>query len=860
MKQALFTLVLLTVSAFACAQHPTLKQRMRRLQEQRHVHFVHDAGLRLERSSPEEPSDSLSLEQALARLFAGTGIEYVIRGRNIVLREGRRRVVSGRVTDTEGEPLIHAAVYVPDSRQGTLTDERGRYVLRLHDGRHRIRTSYVGKEACVKMVQVTGDTTLHFTLGDNATLEPVTIDGRRDAALLTTQTGKHVLTADDIRTEFSLLSSPDLVKTLQRISSVSGGIEATSGLYVHGGSGDENLFLLDGSPLYHTNHSLGLFSAFNADIIKQATFYKSGFPARYSGRVSSVTDIRTRDGDLHRLKGSFSLELIDGRVQLEGPLVKGRTSFNVALRRSWLDLLLRPALAVVNSGNGHDGEKYTFDYAFHDLNARITHRLNGEGDILWLSVYSGHDRYGLRDKSVWGRYVTDNRNRFRWGNANITLGADLRLSPALTANFALLGVYSRSHHDADEDDRYHGDANFIRRFSLDVRHNRTRMYDLGGKADFTWMPSVGHHIRFGTQFVRHTFRPQTVTQAFYYGDPSEQVDTTHVETRNHTSSCELTIYAEDEISLSPRWTVNAGCSYTLLKVKSRTYHLIDPRLALKHQLTDDASLKFSYTHMSQSVHRIASTFLELPTDFWVPTTAGIRPTRSDQLACGAYVRPGKLWSVSLEAFYKHTVHLLQYRNWTGLQPPAARWDKDVTEGKGRALGLELDADYRTPRVTATLAYTLSWSKRRFPELYAGWFTDQFDNRHKLNITARYALTGRVTVYAAWTLRSGNRATLPVAYVPQPQMPGEPDNFEAGFVYDRPNNFRLPAYHRLDVGANFSHTTRRGFERIWNVSIYNAYCHLNTMYIRVKPQPDGTFTARSKGFIPLIPSVSYTLKF
>lgn len=186
MKQALFTLVLLAVSAFACAQHPTLKQRMRRLQEQRHVHFVHDAGLRLERSCPEEPSDSLSLEQALARLFAGTGIEYVIRGRNIVLREGRRRVVSGRVTDTEGEPLIHAAVYVPDSRQGTLTDERGRYVLRLHDGRHRIRTSYVGKEACVKMVQVTGDTTLHFTLGDNATLASVTIDGRRDAALLTT--------------------------------------------------------------------------------------------------------------------------------------------------------------------------------------------------------------------------------------------------------------------------------------------------------------------------------------------------------------------------------------------------------------------------------------------------------------------------------------------------------------------------------------------------------------------------------------------------------------------------------------------------------------------------------------------------
>ena len=860
MKQTLFTLMLLTVPAFACAQHPTLKQRLLRLQEQRHVHFVHDAGLRLEQSCPKEPADSLSLEQALKRLFDGTGIEYAIRGRNIVLRAGRRRMVSGQVTDTEGEPLVGASVCEPDARQGTLTDERGRYTLRLHDGRHSLRASYVGKEACVKVLHVKGDTALHFTLKDNAMLKPVTIDGQRDAALLTTQTGKRVLTADDLRTEFSLLSSPDLVKTLQRTSGVAGGIEAASGLYVHGGGGDENLFLLDGSPLYHTNHSLGLFSAFNVDVIKQATFYKSGFPARYSGRVSSVTDIRTRDGNLQQFRGSLSLGLIDGRVQFEGPLVKGRTSFNVALRRSWLDLLLRPALALANSRNGNDGEKYTFDYAFHDLNARITHRLNGEGDIVWLSVYSGHDRYGLRDKSVWGRYVTDTRNRLRWGNANVTLGADLHLSPALTASFALLSVYSRSQHDADEDDRYHGDDNFVRRFSLDIQHNRTLLYDLGGKADFSWTPSAGHRVRFGTQFTRHTFRPQTVTQAFYYGDPSEQVDTTHVETRNHTSSHELTLYAEDEISLSPRWMVNAGCSYTLLKVKGQTYHLIDPRLALKRQLTDDASLKVSYTHMSQSVHRIASTFLELPTDFWVPTTAEIRPTRSDQLAFGAYVRPGERWSVSLEAFYKHTVHLLQYRNWTGLQPPATRWDKDVTEGCGRAYGLELDAAYRTSHFTGTLAYTLSWSKHRFPELYAGWFADQFDNRHKLDITLHYALTKRIAIYAAWTGHSGNRATLPVAYVPKPQMPGEPDNFEAGFVYEQPNNFYLPAYHRLDVGVNFSRTTRRGFERIWNVSLYNAYCHLNTMYVRVKPLPDGTFTARCKGFIPLIPSASYTLKF
>ena len=859
MTRTLLTLALLTAVIFAAAQQPTLKQRMLRLQKQKQVHFVYDARLHLERPCPNEAADSLPLAQSLEQLFAGTGIEYAIRGRNIVLRESLH-VVSGQVTDAEGEPLVGAAVCNPASRQGVLTAERGRYTLLLHGGRHSLRASYVGKKECVETINLKDDKRLNFTLEDNTTLEAVTVDGRRDASMLTTQTGKRVLTSDDLQTEFSLLSSPDLVKTLQRTSGVATGIEAASGLYVHGGNSDENLFLLDGSPLYHTNHSLGLFSAFNADIIKQATFYKSGFPARYSGRVSSITDIRTRDGDRQRLKGSFSLGLIDGRVQLEGPLVKGRTSFNFALRRSWLDLLLRPVQAIVNNTNSDEGEKYTFDYAFHDLNARITHRLNDGGDILWLSFYSGRDRYSLRDKSAWGGYVTDTDNRFRWGNANITLGADWRLSPALTANFALLGVYSLSRHDAGEDDRYHYGDNLVRRFSLDIHHNRTRMYDLGGKADFSWRPSAGHHVRFGMHVMHHKFRPQTVTQSFYYGDPNEKVDTTHVEATNATSSDELTLYAEDEITLSPRWTANLGCSYTLLKVTGRTYHLLDPRLALKHQLTDAVSLKASYTHMSQSVHRIASTFLELPTDFWVPTTADIHPTQSDQFACGVYAQPGKRWELSLEAFYKHTTHLLHHRNWTGLQPPAALWDKNVTEGSGRAYGLELDAACRTPRLTATLAYTLAVSKRRFPELYAGWFDDQFDNRHKLDITLRYALTKRIAIYAVWTGHSGNRATLPVAYVPQPQMPGEPERMEAGFVYGKPNNVRLPAYHRLDVGANFSRTTRRGLERIWNVSLYNAYCHINTMYVSVKPKADGTFSTRCKGFIPLIPSVSYTLKF
>ncbi len=204
--------------------------------------------------------------------------------------------------------------------------------------------------------------------------------------------------------------------------------------------------------------------------------------------------------------------------------------------------------------------------------------------------------------------------------------------------------------------------------------------------------------------------------------------------------------------------------------------------------------------------------------------------------------------------------MLQYRNWMGLQPPAANWNKNVTDGRGRAYGLELDGTYQGKRFSTTLAYTLSWSKRNFPELHDAWFADQFDNRHKIDITSRYQITDRISVFAAWTLHSGNRIPLPVASISQPQLPGDNVSGDMEYLYNEPNNFRLPAYHRLDVGADFKSTTKKGNERIWNISIYNAYCHLNTMYTKVHKNEDGSFSAKCKGYIPIIPSVSYTIKF
>ena len=276
-----------------------------------------------------------------------------------------------------------------------MTNEHGFYSLTLPEGEHRLRVSYIGFEDKNETINLNANRSHLFILKENARVSEVVVTADLNSPVTGTQMGKRSLSQQDIKTEFSLLSSPDVVKTLQRLSGVQEGIEVASGLYVHGGNNDENLFLIDGTPLYQINHSLGLFSSFNADVVKNVDFYKSGFPARYGGRLSSVVDVRTNDGNWERLHGSYRIGMLDGGFQLDGPIklksekrreengeVRGvdfGTSFNIGLRRSWLDLLTRPAFAIANHYN--DEEKITLAYDFYDLNAKLTHIFNRRSQI-----------------------------------------------------------------------------------------------------------------------------------------------------------------------------------------------------------------------------------------------------------------------------------------------------------------------------------------------------------------------------------------------------------------------------------------------------------------------------------------------
>lgn len=847
----------------------TVLGEMKRLQKQHGIHFVYNSSLWLDMEYTGPDLSQMALGKALERLFEPNGIEYKLRKRNVMLRLATKHVqqpvaatqpiatycLRGNVSDMQGEPIVNATIFDLKSKKGTLTDSRGRYLLHLAGGQHCLRVSSIGCNADTLYVDIHSDWSHDFRLAQTVELEEVVVSEDMNSPMLTTQTGKRTFTAKDINNGFALLSSPDLVKTIQKTSGVASGLDFASGMYVHGGGGDENLFLLDGTPLYQTNHSLGLFSAFNSDIIKNVDFYKSGFPARYSGRVSSITDVRTCDGNMERVKGAVTMGILDGRIHVEGPISKDRTSFNVSLRRSWLDLLLRPICAITNKGRD---DKYMLGYVFHDFNAKLTHHVNNR-TTLWTSMYSGYDSYSVDDKSQWSDNVNDTENRMAWGNLTVTLGGDFQLSSTLSLQAMLTGTYSHSRQKSSEDDYDMVANNGHRRNYLDMRLNSTQMIDVSAHTDFSWRPTSCHHIQFGAALTRHQFRPQTKRQAFYYGDPHVGCDTTYMNSRVNTLSHEVTIYAEDEMRLNESLSANVGTSMTTTVVDRQTYLMLDPRFAMKWQFSNSASLKLSYTHMSQSIHRMSSSFLELPTDFWVPTTDEIKPTMSHQIAAGVYAQPSPRLTLSVETYYKQSTHLLQYRHWMGFQPSAATWNRDVADGKGRSYGIEADATYTTGRTTMSMAYTLSWSRRLFKDIYPEWFDDQFDNRHKLNLSFRHSFSRRVSIYAAWMFHSGNRVTMPVGFAIQPTIPGD-NGYSYDYVFDRPNNFRLPPYHRLDIGANFHHTTRSGKEAIWNVSIYNAYCHLNTMYVKVRRDENNKFQIKSHGYVPIIPSISYTLKF
>ena len=707
------------------------------------------------------------------------------------------------------------------------------------------------------------------------TLNESRITAYSDRKVSRSQTGLERLDSKKFDRGFAFMSSPDVIKILQNIPGVTGGTELMSGLHVYGGDGNDNLFLLDGVPMYQVSHLAGLFSSFNADMIDNVDFYKSGFPARYGGRMSSVVDVTTRDGDFHRYHGTFSLGLLDGRLQFEGPIVKGKTSFNLGLRRSWMDVLTTPMFALINRFSDAE-ENFNGGYAFWDANAKVTHRFSDDSK-LYANFYMGRDNLYfkvtqdesdyLEDGTVDTREELNSRMGFNWGNIVASLRWDKKISSSLFADASLFYSRNRSMFGVKAESIYEWnnvEENCIQKnYASNYEENVSPVNDIGFKADFDWYPGKAHHVRFGASYTTHLYRPSRSFSS--YTDAYDVVSESSASDSNAYNCFEPSVYIEDEMNLADWFEANVGLRYVMFAVNHNNWHRVEPRLSMNFKFTPKVSLKMAYTEMNQFSHLVASTYIDLPYNMWMPTTEVIAPSKARQLSGGLYVGLPHNMHLNVEGWYKTMDNLYEYGSTSSsLYPSLMLWETAFRKGKGRAWGGSVDFGYRTEKTDVTASYTLSWSQRNFEAFHHGWYPDRNDHRHRVNITASHRFTKRFDAYIGWNWRKGSRITT--------HSHIDPDT--GTLYYSEPNNLQMPDYHRLDIGFNFRKTTKRGNESIWNLSFYNAYCRMNPFVAMVALEYDDIYnenwadfrpvkyrpTGYVYGIIPIVPTFSYTLKF
>lgn len=798
--------------------------------------------------------------------------------------------ISGYVTDARsGEPLIGAAVIDSDSSLGSVSGNSGFFSLSLAPGQKTIVVSYLGYEDHTEVIDLRSSRVMNFRLDEStAFLEGALVTAHHsELGAHGTQMSAIEVPLTQIKSIPAIAGEVDVIKALQLLPGVQSGTEGSAGLYVRGGGPDENLLLMDGVPLYNVNHLFGFFSVFNADALKNVTLYKGSFPARFGGHLSSVIDVRLNDGNENEYHGSVSVGLISSKINVEGPIVKGRTTFNVSARRTYLDLIRAPYQWMAGISRrqttGKD-EKLTTGYDFYDLNLKLTHKLDN-GDRMSLTFYTGDDNARMRSKSHRSteQMVSDDSMKmdWRWGNLLSSFRWNHAIGPKLYMYLGANYTQYRSNVGSDLENssyRLEGGKKTEAVRTIASLGYLSLINDVTANTDFDWSPTPQHDIKFGSIYTFHAFNPgvNSLSQQYYGDAPLEDTRREFGNERIHAH--EAAGYLEDNWILTPWLKANLGVRASLYGVSGKTYASAEPRVSARALLTDDFSIKASYSTMSQYIHLLSNSSLSLPSDMWVPVTTEIRPMKSQQAAAGVFYDFG-MFDLSAEAYYKTMDNVIEYKDGASYLGDASRWEDLVSVGRGWSYGVELFAQKKVGKTTGWIGYTWSKAMRQFDRegnvINDGKpFPARHDRRHDLSMTVTHRFSRKFDLSANFVYATGNRGSLGYEDIPDAKLgiAGEGDpgffywNFYSVHYIPHRNNYRMPAYHRLDVGMNFYKQKEHG-ERIWNISIYNVYSRLNPFIVTPDLQTDNDngqlrsrYVLRKIAIFPILPSFSYTYKF
>lgn len=766
--------------------------------------------------------------------------------------------ISGYVTDLEsGERLIGASVYDTISHKGTVTNTSGFYTFTLPTNQScALIASYVGYAPSAVYTAQSANTH-NFALVSTTSLKEVTVTGHQSiSAPENVQMSAIEVPITQIQAIPAIAGEVDVLKAIQLLPGVQSGGEGNAGIYVRGGGPDENLIILDGAPLYNINHALGMFSVFNADAIKNVTLYKGNFPAHFGSRLSSVIDVRQKEGNNSFWHGGISVGLIASKLNLEGPIFTkaqldslkegytphAKTTFNISARRTYFDLLTAPIIAAITGG---DGMSLWAGYYFYDVNAKVSHTFS-DNDRLSVTFYNGADVEYMNSKD---RYYEDEFNlglRTSWGNTLVAADWQHRINNQLflSTKAHYTGYYchlnqSMNNKSVTDEQLYEIDQS--------MKYN-SQINDFSVSSHLEYTPNQRHQVLAGLEYTYHHFKPSV--QSFYLFSNNDedmsgflaQMDTTMGGDVIHGH--ELAAYIEDTWTPTNWFKMNYGLRFSMYGIDGKVYPSVEPRLGLRFLPHKDVALKMSYSYMSQYVHLLTSSQLSLPSDLWVPVTKDIPPMRSMQVAAGvSYNLLGQV-ELSVEGYYKKSNNLIEYQDGASYIGYSANWEKQVVTGDGWSYGVEFLIQRKVGPVTGWIGYTWSRTMRQFDDINFGKpFHAKYDREHDLSITLQYQITPKFDIAATWIYGTGTRGTLITQYF------YDQNNYLYEYFSER-NGYQLPDYHRLDLAMNFhvphkrSEKGKKGIktgyygrggwlrnaEHIVNISCYNVYCQSNPMYV------------------------------
>ncbi len=738
-----------------------------------------------------------------------------------------------------GEKLIGTSIAVVGTHTGTSSNEYGYYAISLPKGTYNIQFSAVGFADVHQEIFLDKNIRLDISLTekDNALEEVIVTAKSPSRSLRSPQMGIERISMKEMRNIPLLLGERDVLKAIQLLPGIKSAGDGASGFFVRGGAADQNLILLDGAPVYNASHLLGFFSTFNSDAIKDVTIYKGGMPAQYGGRLSSVLDIKMNDGNNQDLNIGGGIGLISSRLNIEGPIQKDRSSFLVAGRRTYADLFLK----LSNDSSINRNKLF-----FYDLNVKLNYQL-GEKDQLFVSGYFGRDVMGLQDKFG-----------INWGNATGTLRWNHVYGPKLFSNTSL--IYSNYNYEVTA------------KTESDDYSIFSQIGDWNLKHDFQWYLNPRNTVVLGLNAIHHTIRPGEVTASKTSGIGNAQLqkrfawENAVFVTNNWKANDQLTI--SYGLRLTAFSAMGGGDFYTIDrngKVIDTTYYNkgaivktyldLEPRLSASYQLNNSSSIKASFVRNVQNLYLLSNSTTTSPTDKWIASSKTIKPEVSNQLSIGYYKDLyDRKFELTIEAYYKDMQNQIDYRNGANIYTNDAV-ESQLLFGQGRAYGIEGQFKKRKGKFTGWLSYTLSKTERKINGINNDmWYNARQDRTHDLALVGIYQLNNKWTISANWVYYTGDAVTFPAGkYIIDDQVV---------FYYTERNSYRMPAYHRLDVGATMQLKKKGRYASELNFSLYNAYGRENAYSIEFRESendPDKTEAVQTTLF-KFIPSITYNFKF